>query len=306
MKSCFDYLQYLGLKFFIKTLAIMPENFILKFGEIIGLILTKVMPNRYTRSVVDIQKVFQNKTHKECQEIARNSWINMGRIVAEFAKATRFSKEQILQKVRFENCDEFFKTNSGGKGGILLLGHFANWEILALAAAIKTTKMASVAYPQNNKYVNDYICKLRKMFGINLISSHNPFFASFRAIKRGALLAILADQSVISSKFYMNFLNRPAEVSPLPAVLSLRTGAPVHCIEIYRQDKCVIVRCTETIYPPQVHYSTQAVYDFTKILQAKLEENVRNHPSDWLWAHNRWKREVQARKAMNEGKVRAD
>ncbi len=271
-----------------------------------GLALTKVMPNRYKRSIADIHKSFPNKTEKECREIAKKSWINLGRIVAEFAKAINASKEEILSKFRFENCDNLFKDNREGKAGILLLGHFANWETLGLAAAIKAKKMAFVAYPQRNNYVNEYISKLRKRFGSTLISSHSPFFASFRALKKGALLAILADQSVISSKFYMNFLNRPAEVSPMPAVLSLKTGVPVYCLEFYRDGDQLVAHCTETIYPPKVEYSTQAVADFTKVLQSKLEQNVLNHPEDWLWAHNRWKREDEARKALEEGKVRED
>ena len=92
----------------------------------------------------------------------------------------------------------------------------------------------------------------------------------------------------------------------MPAVLSLKTGAPVHCLDFYREGNQLVAHCTETIYPPQVEYSTQAVSDFTKVLQSKLEQNVLNHPADWLWAHNRWKREEEARKALEEGKVRAD
>ena len=306
MKKFAHYFEYLGLRFLIFILSLMPEKALIKFGEFMGLVLTKVMPNRYKRSITDIQKVFPNKTPEECRKIAKKSWINIGRIVTEFASALKLPKEEIVKKIRFVNCDKFFKENAEGKGGILLLGHFANWELLGLSTAIKTKKMAFVAYPQNNHYVDEYITKLRSTFGSKLISSHNPFFACFRALKRGTLVAILADQSVISSKFYMNFLNRPAEVSPMPAVLSLKTGVPVHCLEFYRDGDQLVAHCSETIYPPQVEYSTQAVADFTKVLQAKLEQNVLDHPSDWLWAHNRWKREEEAHKAMEEGKVRAD
>lgn len=306
MKNLFDYVQYLGLKFLVAILTLMPEKFVIKAGCVIGRLLTKVMPNRYKRSVKDVQKVFPDKSEKECREIAQKSWENIGRIVTEFAKSINLNKDKILSKFRFENCEELFKNNQEGKSGILLLGHFANWEMLGLALTLKIKKMTSVAYPQNNKYVDGYITKLRTRFGGTLISSHNPFFTCFRVLKKGALLAILADQSVITSKFYMNFLNRPAEVSPMPAVLSLKTGVPVYCLEFYRDGDKLIARCTDIIYPPNVEYSTQAVADYTKLLQSKLEKNVLDHPTDWLWAHNRWKREDEARKAMEEGKVRAD
>lgn len=282
----------------------MPENLLIKFGEFMGLVLTKVMPNRYKRSIKDIRKVFPNKTEEECREIAKKSWVNIGRIVTEFAKAIKLPKEKILKKIRFENCESLFKDNAEGKGVILLLGHFANWEILGYAMAIKAKKMTFVAYPQNNSYVNDYITKLREKFGSKMISSYNPFFAAFRALKRGALVAILADQSVGSSKLYMNFLNRPAEVSPLPAVLSLKIGLPVYHVSVYREGKQIVVKCNKAIQPPNIPYSTEVLYDYTKVLKKELEEDILQHPADWLWAHNRWKREAEVRAKMEKGEIR--
>ena len=304
MKKLCHYLEYLGLRFLIFILSLMPENILVKFGEFMGFVLTKVMPNRYKRSIRDIQKTFPNKTEKECREIALKSWVNIGRIVTEFAKATNKSKEDILKKFRFVDCEQFFKDNAEGKGVILLLGHFANWETLGYAMGIKAKKMTFVAYPQNNSYVNDYVAKLRGKFGSTMISSHNPFFAAFRALKRGALVAILADQSVGSSKLYMDFLNRPAEVSPLPAVLSLKIGLPIYHVSVYREGKQIIIKCTKPIMPPQVPYSTEVLYDYTKVLKKELEEDILKYPADWLWAHNRWKREDEVRFKMEEGEIR--
>lgn len=304
MKKFFDYSQYLGLKALINALALLPEKLIVKCGEFMGRLLTKIMPNRYKRSVADIQKAFPNKSDKECNQIARESWANVGRIVAEFAKATKFSKEKILKKFRFVNCDQFFKANAEGKGAILMLGHFANWETLGFATAVKAKKMAFVAYPQNNKYVNDYVAKLRGLFGSTMISSHNPFFSAFRALKRGSLIAILADQSVGASKLYMDFLNRPAEVSPLPAVLSLKTGLPVYHITVYREGGQIVAKSSAPIYPPNLPYSTEVLYDFTKALKKGLEDDILKHPADWLWAHNRWKREDEVLSQMKKGEIR--
>lgn len=304
MKNFCDYLQCLGLKCLINILAVLPENFIVKVGENIGLLLTKLMPNRYKRSVADIQKAFPNKTIKECEQISKESWANIGRIITEFAKATRLNKKQISKKFRFINCERLFQENHEGKGVILLLGHFANWETLGLVTAIKAKKMSFVAYPQNNKYVNDYLAKLRGLFGSKMISSYNPFFSAFRALKRGYMVAILADQSVGSSKLYMDFLGRPAEISPLPAVLSLKTGLPVYHITMYREGKQIVVKCTDLIYPPQVPYSTEILYDYSKELKKKLEEDILAYPSDWLWAHNRWKREDEVKEKMNKGEIR--
>jgi len=306
MKHFFDYVQYLGLKSLMVLLGVLPENFIVKVGGNIGLLLTKIMPNRYKRSVKDIQQVFPNKSLKECEQIAKKSWSNIGRIITEFAKAIRLSQEELSKRFRFVNCEQFFKDNAEGKGVILMLGHFANWEVLGYIMGVKAQKMTFVAYPQNNKYVNDYIKELRGKLGSTMISSYNPFFSTFRALKRGAMVAILADQSVGASKLFMDFLGRPAEVSPMPAVLSLKSGLPVYHIRFYRDGNTFVAECADVIYPPKETYSTQVLYDYSKLLKKKLEEDILIHPEDWLWAHNRWKREDEVRAKMERGEIRGD
>lgn len=299
MGKIFYYLEYLGLKLLLNTLALLPEKWLIPIGEKVGLLITKLMPKRYKRSISDIQKTFPKKTLQECQKIAKESWQNIGRITVEFAKTTKLPKEEVIKKIHFIDTEKLFADNHKGQGGILHLGHFANWEVLGLVATLKAKKMAFVALPQNNLYVDKYICNLRSTFGSKMISSYNPFFACFRALKKGYLIAILSDQSVGSSKLYMNFLDRPAEVGPMTALLSLKANVPVYCIDTYREDNQIIAKCTETIYPPQVQYDEQVLYDYTKLLKGKLEDYIIKHPQDWLWAHNRWKRQDECKKAMD-------
>lgn len=294
------YCQYLGLKALIFLIRLMPWGFALKFGEFLGRTLTLVIRKRYHRTIQDIQKAFPEKSEKEVKAIALESWQNIGRLAAEFVKACYMPDDKILSKTEIHGLDEVINLNKQGKGCILHLGHFTNWELAGLVISIICKKVCFVAKPQTNPYVDGEVNRLRCKKGARFISAYNPFFSCLKALKKGGLISILSDQSVHASKLYMPFMGRAAEVAPLTAVLSLKTGVPVFCIRITRKNGKIIIENTERIDPPQVDFSHKAVYDYTVLLKSKLEEYIRLSPETWLWGHNRWKREQDSIKAMEK------
>lgn len=279
-------------------IRITPWNLALKFGEFLGSALTVIIRKRYKRTIQDIKKAFPEKSDKEVRLIALESWRNIGRIAAEFCKACYMPDDKLMGKIELRGLEEIIDLNKQGKGCILHLGHFTNWEVAGLVISICCQKVYFVAKPQTNPYVDAEVNRLRCKKGAKFISAYNPFFSCFKALKKGGLISILSDQSVHASKLYMPFMGRAAEVAPLTAVLSLKTGVPVFCIRITREGGKIVIENTERIEPPQVEFSHKAVYDYTVTLKTKLEEYIRLAPETWLWGHNRWKREQDCIKAM--------
>lgn len=293
-------LEYIGLKILVFLISLMPWGLAVKFGEIFGLLITKFTPKRYNRAKRDIQKAFPQKTPDEVDAIAKESFKNIGRMAAEFIKASRMSKEELLGRIETHNAQEVAKYVNAGRGAILHLGHFVNWEILGIWVGHVFEKVAFVAKPQGNAYSDRLLTQMRTSSGAKGISSQNPFFSCSKMIKKGYLISILSDQSVLTpAAVYMNFLGRPAEVGVMTAVLSIKLQAPVIPIRPGRRDGKIIVHAEDALIPP-AEYSQQAVYDFTRRLMDKYEEWIRKSPETWLWGHNRWKREEIALKKMGE------
>ncbi|MDR1684345.1 MAG: lysophospholipid acyltransferase family protein, partial [Elusimicrobiota bacterium] len=201
--------------------------------------------------------------------------------------------------------EEVLAYNRAGKGGVLHIGHFNNWEVLGLAAGYIFDKMAFVARPQANKYVDAELTKMRVSTGSVMVNSYNPFFSSFKLLKKGYMIGILSDQSVITtSSLYMNFLGRPAEVPPMSAVLALKLRLPIFPVKSRREGGKLIITAQAPILPGDTPYSDEAVTALTAKLYQEYESWIKENPSSWLWAHNRWKREARVKKIMDaqEGK----
>ncbi|HSB61814.1 MAG TPA: lysophospholipid acyltransferase family protein, partial [Vicinamibacteria bacterium] len=112
-----------------------------------------------------------------------------------------------------------------------------------------------------------------------------------RALRDGQGIAILIDQDVIGDeRVFVDFFGRPASTTPALALLRLKTGAPllpVFAIPLPGD------RYRFRYGPPvEVNLSGERSEDVARITRActrVLEDEIRAHPSYWLWMHRRWK-----------------
>jgi len=148
----------------------------------------------------------------------------------------------------------------------------------------------------DNPYIDEEVNRLRNIFsGKTLYSNHDdrPFFASMRWLKKKKFIGILIDQNAGSSEIWLPFMGRTAAFSPITALLSIKMQVPVFPVNVKR-DKDGIITCYvyDPLLPP-AEYTTENVRAFTKQLAEIYEQFLREDPSSWLWAHNRWKREAE-------------
>ena len=154
----------------------------------------------------------------------------------------------------------------------------------------------------DNPYVDEETNRLRNIFGGNTFHSNhdaNPFIACVRWIKKGKMIGILTDQNILSTDFFMKFLGRPAAMSPITALLSIRLQVPVFPVLVTRENGKIICTVQDPLLPP-TEYSPENIRKFMRELTDIYENWIRQNPENWLWAHNRWKREGDAAKWLSE------
>ena len=104
-------------------------------------------------------------------------------------------------------------------------------------------------------------------------------------LRGGGTVALLPDQN--SEECFVPFFGQPCGSVLGPAVLHLRTGAtliPAFCVRTgvgkYH------VRVHPSVNPDGKEKDPVAI---TATLNRILEDEVRQHPEQWLWMHDRWK-----------------
>ena len=190
-----------------------------------------------------------------------------------------------------ENIEIAREVVASGKGGIALSGHCANWELMALAAWQAGIDGAEVYRPVNNPIVNWWIMRQRTRYAYptQISKTGDNTRELLRTLKDGKVLAMLTDQKH-SEGMPVPFFGRDAWTAAGPAVLGLRTGAALVPIRMVRTGGA---HFRMTFYPPlQIERSGDKDADIRATMLAinkALEDAVREHPEQWLWAHNRWR-----------------
>ncbi len=223
---------------------------------------------------------------KDIRRIAKESFHNLMTTTLEYPKLAR--EKAISELATCENPELAAKFIKEGKGVIFFCGHQANWEILFLEG---TSRMPGVAIgrPVTNPYLYRWVIGIRQRFQGKIIEPKNAVKEGLRALKKGAFLGIVGDQGKPDSNFTTEFLGRKAFSSPLPALLSYRTGAPIFVATLHRKQGRYRIRYSEPLFPDR---KQDAESEIPRLMQATLslfEKSVSEHPGQWLWQHNRWK-----------------
>lgn len=295
MKRLLWFLQVFIFFVIAIPLAILPYKISLKIGEILGLLLYYIWKDRRNIALKNIEEcvlygnLFSKRDYKG---IIKNSFKNLGKTFVEIIKILFGFSNIVFKKVEIFGEECFKKAKSKGKGVLFITGHCGNWELMAIVCSLKLEKISVVARPIDNPFINKILEKIRKRFGNKVIYKKGALRNIINALRRNETVGILMDQAVVSDEGYViEFLGKGAWTTKIPALIARKTEASVLPVFINRinGDKHVI-----KIYP-EINLSNGldkevALVEDTKNFSRYIEDYIREHPSEWLWIHRRWKR----------------
>ncbi|MDH5589158.1 MAG: lysophospholipid acyltransferase family protein, partial [Gemmatimonadota bacterium] len=150
--------------------------------------------------------------------------------------------------------------------------------------------LSVVARRVANPWVDRAIRRARGAMGIALLQAGEAHGA-IRALAEGRMVALLADQDAGPGGVFVPFFGRDASTVAGPAVLALRTGAPLF-LAVVVGDETSEIRHRVVIRPvptPRTGDRGADVRRITADFTRMVEEAVRRSPEDYFWQHHRWK-----------------
>jgi KDO2-lipid IV(A) lauroyltransferase len=242
-----------------------------------------------TRARNNLRAAYPEKTEAEIEAIVLEMWDNLGRTVAEYAHLDKLSIHGADPRIegRFEEGD---KALASGKGVLFVSGHFANWEILPFVATQQGYEGGEVYRPLNNPYVDRWMVRQRMKNGTpdQIAKGAQGTRRIFTLLRAGKGIFLLVDQKT-NEGVPAPFFGRDAMTTPAPAALALKLGALV--VPAYNE-RLKGSRFRVTLHPPVEFTPTgdneRDTLALTVKINERIEELVRQRPSQWLWIHRRW------------------
>ncbi|MEL0106890.1 MAG: lipid A biosynthesis lauroyl acyltransferase [Rhodospirillaceae bacterium] len=236
----------------------------------------------------NLKKTFPEKSDIEIDDIIKKMWDNLGRTIFEYPHLDQFKFDGPDANVEVVRNELIVQLRDDNKPGIFFSGHFANWEVLALAAMNEGIPIHLIYRAPNNPYVENVFRQRQVGRGELIPKGSEGARQAIKLLNGGGHLGMLVDQKM-NDGIPIPFFGRDAMTAPALAQFALKFDMPVLPVQIERIEG---VRFRITCYPPLPIRKTANRQDDIKAAMTNvnkiMETWARQNPEQWLWIHNRW------------------
>jgi KDO2-lipid IV(A) lauroyltransferase len=228
---------------------------------------------------------FPDKTEKEIDELLSEQWSNIGRTFAEFPLMHRVKAFEGT-RVKIIGLD-IFKAHAPG---IIVTGHFANWEIMATVLTQSGLPVRITYRKINNPYIDKRVRKKREAYGTKFLvqkSRHKGGRELLEALKQGESIAIMNDQK-FNTGLPISFFGEEAMTAQGATRLALKTGRPLLPMAVTRDEANFTVEFFEPIFVQETGHRETDVHRGVETVTRFIEERIKAAPAQWFWVHRRW------------------
>jgi len=267
-----------------------PIARIQRLGDLFGWLLFVAVPSRQRLADLRLRQVFGDRlTAAERSRIRCFCTRNLAKTMLELLRLPTMTDEEFDQFVTVEGIEHLDQAMAQGRGVIALSAHYGNWELLPRVMRRRGYPVSVVARTASDPVSASIIIRSRESIGQHNID-RNDVRSMMRALAAGHILGLMPDQYAVEGGVIVDFLGMPASTSPGPAVLALRTGAPIVPMFARRTEDNRII-CE--FHPPlQLKPSGDRRADIvaaTQLINDIIGREILKRPGQWLWLHRRWR-----------------
>ncbi|MBN2424924.1 MAG: lysophospholipid acyltransferase family protein [Calditrichaceae bacterium] len=257
---------------------------------ILYLITAHIIHYRKKTILKNLKLVYGDNLPMPQKALLNNIYKNFIYLWMEFLQTSKLSADNINEHFNIQNFELIDEALSGNKGMIILSGHFGNFEWLGQLVGLKGYKLSGIAKRQSNPYVNALIEKNRTRFGVGVIYTKNSVKVSLEKLAKNEIIAIVTDQDARDRGIFVDFMGIPSSTAVGPAVLYLRSGAPIlFVISIRKAYGKFDVFFEKVCDGPAMQTTDELIRGITQRHTLILEKWVKKYPEQWFWMHRRWK-----------------
>lgn len=281
----------------MKLLTLLPYPVQLQIGKALGLLLHKVARERRHIVEVNIGLCFPQKSAHEQQALVRQTFIDNGIGLMETMIAWFRAPDFLLSRTHFHGLEKVTAAQSEGRG-VMLLG--AHYSMLDLAGALFSNRIrVNVSYrPQDNPVMN-YLMERGRARLYDECFTRKDIRAFIRTLKNAEVLWYAQDQDFgRKNSIFVDFFGIPAATITATSRIAKAGNALVMPITYFR--RADNSGYDITVHDPLPVPSGDDVED-ARLANAFLEEQLRQHPSQYLWLHKRFK--TRPDKSEKKGKL---
>ena len=265
-------------------------------GRGIGRLLPALLPARAKVARRNLELCFPELDAAARRRLYAASFASLGIALFEFGRAWWGSVAPMRRGLRVEGLEHLQAARAGGRGVIVISGHFTTLEIAARLMC-DHAPLAGMYRPHEDPAMEWAVKRGRLRYAAAMFT-REELRPALRHLKQGGLLWFAPDQDTRrGDSVFVPFFGHPAWSLTSTHQLARLSGAAVIAFShVRRADGGYTLRLS----PPFADFpSADAPADTARVIEA-VEAMVREAPDQYLWIHKRFKRQPDGRGRLYE------
>lgn len=238
----------------VRLLQHLPDRPVYRLAFLLGTAMSYLMPARRALVRANLGRVCRAldaagvasprvraaaRDHRRLEAMVRDVFGYWIVTYVESAMAPRYDATALRARVRLVDpgvtATALGPVPPGSPGPIFVGLHFGSVELGALyAARVGAVPISGPMEQVTNPIMRDYFDRTRGALGMDILPMRGAAPVLVERIGRGEGVALVADRAIGGSGTRVDLFGQPARLPSGPAILAVRTGAPMYALAIHR------------------------------------------------------------------------
>ncbi|MGY0003894.1 phosphatidylinositol mannoside acyltransferase [Micromonospora sp. I033] len=230
----------------------------------------------------------------ELDELVRAGLRSYARYWLEAFRLPSLSRQQILAGFHLDGQEKLAADVAAGRGAVVALPHAGNWDAAGAWVAATGWPITTVAERLKPEGVYERFLAFRQGLGMEILPTSGGDRPAFDVLvdrlRAGAVVPLLADRDLSARGVEVEFFGGRTRMPPGPALLALRTGAPLYVASLWYEPDGARAAIEGPLELPEEGSAPldARVRAVTQRIADGLAAGIARHPEDWHMLQRMW------------------
>ena len=266
----------------------LPENSAYKFFYRVADFLVNRNGKSVQRLRSNLSRTNPNLTSLDLEIMVVDAMRSYMRYWCDTFRFPDWSQQRVVKTVSVTNEHLLMDAIAAKTGVIVALPHAGNWDHAGAYFCANGVRLVTVAERLKPEKLFLKFLSYRESMGMEVLPLDGRVLDTLaQRLGEGALVALVADRDLSRSGIEVDFFGGPARMPAGPALLALRTKAPLITAFVSYTETGIHIDFNTVVLPTSGNES-EKVQEIVQMTAQQFESGIRKAPHDWHMLQRIW------------------
>jgi KDO2-lipid IV(A) lauroyltransferase len=281
--------MYLLYLFAWKLIAVLPEKSAYKLADYVSDRIYKKNGKGIKRLRGNYGRVMPEYSPQKLEELTKLGMRSYLRYWFDTFRLSKWSKNRIISTTQVIRENLLRDPIQSKQGCIVALPHAGNWDHAAAYFCSTGITLTAVVEKLKPEAIFKKFLAYRESIGIEAISHKEKTIPILtERLQAGKLIALVADRDMSRNGIEVNFFGKTSKMPSGPAILALKTGAPLITAYVRYTPGGIEIIFDETLKPTNSGSEEEQIKIITQSMADNFAKRIKENPVDWHMLQRIW------------------